>query len=92
MVGNGLEEDYYEIENNITWSPWEEGIIKIYPDLNGNIHNNMNSAGDNKAITGNFVILRSSSKDNFNTWIEIKRFRLKSEIPYKKVFYDYTVE
>ena len=88
IVSNGLEENFYEKQNNIIWAPWEEGLIKIYPDLNDNI----TQGGIYKTITGNFVILRASSKDNFKTWQEIRRFRLKNEIPYTKVIYDYTVE
>lgn len=96
MVSTGLEENLYN--QNIPdggfpeWEPWEEGLIKIYPDLNDRIENNMSEEGKNKAITGNFVILRSSSKDNFRTWQEVRRFRLNNEKPYTKIIYDYTVE
>ena len=74
------------------WQPWEEGLIKIYPDLNDRIENKSNDEGNSKYITGNFVILRSSSKDNFRTWQEVRRFRLNNEKPYTKIIYDYTVE
>ena len=74
------------------WEPWEEGLIEIYPDLNGNINNNIDEHGQDKAITGNFVILRSSSKDDFTSWQEIRRFRLSHEVPSSKVIYDQTVE
>ena len=88
MVSNGQEENF----PNDRIKPWEEGLIKIYPDLNGYIHDNITPSGENKAITGNFVILRSSSKDNFGSWQEVRRFRLNNEKPYTKVIYDYTVE
>ena len=96
IVSTGLEENIYN--QNIPdggfpeWQPWEEGLIKIYPDLNDRIENKSNDAGNSKSITGNFVILRSSSKDNFRTWQEVRRFRLNNEKPYTKIIYDYTVE
>ncbi len=96
MVSNGLEESVYDggipTGGFPEWKPWEEGLIKIYPDLNDRIEGNMTSSGENKAITGNFTILRSSSKDNFKTWQEVRRFRLNNEKPYTKIIYDYTVE
>ena len=64
----------------------------IYVDFNGNVIHGTNIDGSTKKITGNFVILRSSSKDNFHTWQEVRRFRLSNEIPYQRIFYDYTVE
>lgn len=92
VVSNGTEDNYYEARVNQSWHPWEEGIIKIYPDLNGHVNHNINDKGANKTITGNFVILRSSSKDNYQTWQEVRRFRLQNQAPYTKVIYDYTVE
>ena len=68
----------------------EEGLIKIYPELEEAISDQANYG--NKTITGNFVILRSSSKDNYHTWQEVRRFRLSGEIPHNRIFYDYTVE
>lgn len=88
MVYNGYEETFSDLE----MKPWEEGLIKITPSLNGNIVNSLDSSGTDKAISGNFVVLRSSSKDNFGSWQEVKRFRLNDEIPSKKIIYDYTVE
>ena len=74
IVSTGLEENIYN--QNIPdggfpeWQPWEEGLIKIYPDLNDHIENKSNDEGNSKSITGNFVILRSSSKDNFSRdWV-----------------------
>ena len=82
MVSNGLEEDVGTIPYGgfPAWHPWEEGLIRIYPDLNDYVGTHITSEGKNKSITGNFVILRSSSKDNFHMWQEVKRFRLNDEI------------
>lgn len=93
VVTNGLEENDYTKEipkgGFADWYPWEEGVIKIYPDFVKNVETEISSKA---TLTGNFVILRSSSKDNFKTWQEVRRFRLKDEIPSKKIIYDYTVE
>ena len=94
IVSNGSEEYYYNrgipTGGFPEWTPWEEGLIKIYPDLEEAIKDPENYS--DKAITGNFVILRSCSKDNFHTWQEVRRFRLVGEAPRSRVFYDYTVE
>lgn len=94
IVSNGSEEYYYNrgipTGGFPEWTPWEEGLIKIYPDLEEAIKDPDNYK--DKAITGNFVILRSCSKDNFHTWQEVRRFRLVGEAPRSRVFYDYTVE
>ena len=84
VAQNGLEEDY---EQNNNWFPWEEGIIKLYIDFN-----KIEDRSNGKTLTGNFIILRSSSKDNFGSWQEIRRFRLSGDIPSRKPIYDYTVE
>ena len=94
IVSNGSEEYYYNrgipTGGFPEWTPWEEGLVKIYPDLEEAIKDPENYS--DKAITGNFVILRSCSKDNFHTWQEVRRFRLVGETPRSRVFYDYTVE
>lgn len=41
---------------------------------------------------GSFVLSRSSSKDNFGSWLELDRFKLSGEKPSTRPFYDYTVE
>jgi len=47
MVSNGLEESVYDggipTGGFPEWKPWEEGLIKIYPDLNDRIEGNMTS-------------------------------------------------
>ncbi|MBR2247113.1 MAG: hypothetical protein IJ880_08830 [Bacilli bacterium] len=45
-----------------------------------------------KACSGNFLITRACSKDNFFEWIEITRFTISSSFPSEYHFYDYTVE
>ena len=44
------------------------------------------------ACTGNFLITRASSLDNYFEWIEIVRFTMSSDYPSKYHFFDYTVE
>lgn len=80
VVETGLEENY----KFTSWAPWEEGVVRLYLDyVNSN---------DNFTVTGNFVILRKSSKDGYKSWIEIKRFRFVDAVPNQQIFYDYTVE
>ena len=45
-----------------------------------------------KPCTGNFLITRACSKDDFFEWIEITRFTIASSYPSEYHFYDYTVE
>ena len=143
VVTNGINDSVYNhgvpTGGFSDWQPWEEGLIKIYPDLNAHIFQpsieiyektkderityrkdyyikeseevyskvetpvaeeldqyyekkKVKQPYIDKSITGNFIILRSSSKDNFGTWQEVKRFRLKDEKPYNTIIYDYTVE
>ena len=95
VVLNGLEDKYWDYSwynNNLSWAPWEEGVIKIYPQFAGNTEDYLDDRGAGKTVTGNYVILRSSSKDNFQNWQEIRRFRLNGIQPSQKIIYDYTVE
>lgn len=85
LVYNGTEDDFKN--NELTWYPWEEGLIKIQL-----VYANAADRANGKPLRGNFVILRSSSKDNFTTWQEVKRFRINGIDPSKKIIYDYTVE
>lgn len=84
FVFNGTESNYPGSED---WRPFEEGIIKLYIDFN-----TANDRLSQKTVTGNFVITRSSSKDNFTSWQEVRRFRLGGVNPSSKIIYDYTVE
>jgi len=70
--------------NENDWHPKEEGLVKLYLDLD--------ESNLRRAITGHYMISRSSSKDNFKTWEEIMRFRLVNKVPKNEIFYDYTVE
>ena len=81
VAETGLEDDFISTDGVM---PWEEGVIKLYLDY---IDKNSTFT-----VTGNFIILRASSKDNFKSWLEIRRFRLVNAIPNKNIFYDYTVE
>ncbi len=80
-VFNGLEENY---STKLNWRPWEEGVMEISLDFDYD--------APGKKLTGNFVLLRSSSKDNFVTWQEVRRFRLNNTEPSSKIIYDYTIE
>ena len=80
-VFNGLETDYF---TKLNWRPWEEGVMEISLDFDYD--------APGKKLTGNFVLLRSSSKDNFVTWQEVRRFRLNNTEPSSEIIYDYTIE
>lgn len=45
-----------------------------------------------KTATGSFILLRSSSKDNYMTWNEVLRFVLYHQTPARKLWKDMTVE
>ena len=47
---------------------------------------------DIKAITGNFILVRASSEDNFSTWHEIYRFTLVNNYPLMTLWKDFTVQ
>lgn len=47
---------------------------------------------DTKYYSGDFVISRASSKDNYETWDEICKFSLDKQFPNKQLFKDFTVE
>ena len=47
---------------------------------------------DIKAITGNFILVRASSEDNFGSWHEIYRFTLVNNYPLMTIWKDFTVE
>lgn len=46
---------------------------------------------DLKYVKGNFVLIRASSENNFETWHEIYRFELSNEIPDKHLWNDFSV-
>lgn len=71
------EELILETEND-----FEEGRIKLDLSFNSNKDN----------ISGNYLISRMSSKNNFMTWDEIERINLSSQKINKITLYDYTVE
>jgi hypothetical protein len=45
-----------------------------------------------KAITGNFILVRASSEDNFSTWHEIYKFTLVNNYPLMTLWKDFTVQ
>ena len=47
---------------------------------------------DIKAITGNFVLTRASSEDNFLSWHEIYKFTLVNNYPLMTLWKDFTVQ
>lgn len=48
--------------------------------------------GEEYASSGAFLLTRSSSIDNFSTWLSISQFRLLGELPSQFLFRDYTIE
>ena len=77
IVYNGLEEQFIQ---DTSWHPWEEGVIKLYLEFNDPV-----ARRNGRLLTGNFVILRSSSRDNFQSWQEVRRFRLNGVRPSQKI-------
>jgi hypothetical protein len=47
---------------------------------------------DIKAITGNFILVRSSSEDGFASWDEVHRFTLINNYPLMSLWKDFTVQ
>lgn len=45
-----------------------------------------------KAITGNFILVRASSEDNFSSWREIYKFTLANNYPLMTLWKDFTVQ
>lgn len=78
-------EDYYF--TNLDWLPQEEGLVSLQIIFNNQLERNRG-----KKLLGNFVITRSSSRDNYTSWQEITRIRFNEDIPHQKIIYDYTVE
>ena len=63
----------------------DDGYVHIHimpKDIDANI----------KAITGNFVLVRSSSEDNFSSWHEIYKFTLMNNYPLMTLWKDFTVQ
>ena len=63
----------------------DDGYIHIHimpKDIDANI----------KAITGNFILVRSSSEDNFSSWHEIYKFTLVNNYPLMTLWKDFTVQ
>lgn len=48
--------------------------------------------GKEEVATGTFLIQRSSSSDNFTSWVDVLNFKLTGEFPSNFVFHDFTVE
>jgi hypothetical protein len=60
---------------------------------NGYIQVNLISTNSEDTVTGRFIICRSSSLDNFSTWIPLYKFDLVDQIPTnKKLFCDFAIE
>lgn len=52
----------------------------------------VNDKDNTRHVRGAFVLSRSSSEDNFDTWHEIYRFELTGELPNKQLWKDFTVQ
>ena len=85
LVAYTGEEPYYS--KQMEWLPVEDGVVKLTI-----IYNDRADRNNGKKLSGNFVITRSSSKDNFVSWQEVARVYYDNEIPSERVIYDYTVE
>lgn len=60
--------------------------------INLNLIGERSPEGKEYAATGEFVMSRSSSLDNYSTWLPISIFRMTGELPSAFLFRDYTIE
>ena len=65
---------------------YENGYIDI------NLVGHKDADGIETPATGAFLLSRSSSADNFQTWDEISRFKLAAQLPSRWIWRDCTVE
>ena len=71
-----------------------EFVATLYPD-DAYVHIHLlpkDSDATIKTITGNFVLMRSSSEDGFSSWNEIYRFSLANNYPLMTLWKDFTVQ
>lgn len=47
---------------------------------------------DQKLLSGNFVLVRASNKDNFENWVEVYRFNMVNNYPEAHLWDDYTIQ
>ncbi len=64
----------------------------VMNEENGYIQLKLQPKHINSTLTGQFVISRASSQDNFETWQEIDRFAMQRQSPQDYVKKDFTVE
>ena len=79
-----LENCFLVVKNN-----FDEGYNKIYLEM---------SLGDNKVLNGNFILLRSSSKYNYEDWEQLVNFQIyewnydNGNNPIFNIYKDYLIE
>lgn len=98
-TNNGLivKSPKYLIMNSLSIDPEVKAKLIAELDYN-NACININLIGEKApsgveyAITGTFLLTRSSSLDNYSTWLPITRFKMTGELPSAFLFKDYTIE
>ena len=60
--------------------------------INLNLIGKRDQNGKEYAATGEFLISRASSFDNFATWLSISKFKMTGELPSAFLLRDYTIE
>ena len=98
-TNNGLivKSPKYLIMNSLSIDPEVKAKLIAELDYNNaciniNLIGEMAPSGVEYAITGTFLLTRSSSLDNYSTWLPITRFKMTGELPSAFLFKDYTIE
>lgn len=98
-TNNGLivKSPKYLIMNSLSIDPEIKAKLIAELDYNNaciniNLIGEMAPSGVEYAITGTFLLTRSSSLDNYSTWLPITRFKMTGELPSAFLFKDYTIE
>ena len=93
-TNNGLEvsSPTYYLMKQVTVSPSLNATLHATADYLDGFINVYLQGNDDKAASGNFVIARSSSLDNYETWNDICEFTLNKEMPTQSLFKDFTIE
>ena len=97
MNGLTISSPKYRIMEKISIDPEIKADLSVKLNYeNGYIDVSLIGHKDESGIetpaTGAFLLSRSSSTDNFQTWDEISRFKLAAQLPSRWIWRDYTVE
>lgn len=86
---------YYIKDSDGSYHEWVAGNNNDWYIARNNSHiyiKEISIIEGESVCSGNFLITRASSLDNYFEWIEITRFTMMSDFPSEFHFFDYTVE